>query len=98
MDLIKQLLDKLPLNKAAGPDRLTAEHLRFRDTSVSAYISIFFNLCSKHGYFPHKCTDIVLVLIVKNTNAMINNPKNYRFIAIATGMCKLIEHVIVTRC
>ena len=40
--------------------------------------------------------DTVLVLIVKNTNAMINDPNNYRPIAIATVMSNLLEHVIVT--
>ena len=44
MDLIKQLLAKLSFNKAAGPGRLTIEHLRFCDTSVSVYISIFCEL------------------------------------------------------
>ena len=55
LDLITHLLAKLSLNKAAGPDRLTADHLRFCNTSVSAYITIFFNLCIKHGYFAKKC-------------------------------------------
>ena len=98
VDLIKQLLAKLPLNKATGPDQLTAEHLHFCETTVSAYISIFFNLCIKQGYFPKKCMDTVLVPIVKNTNAMINDPNNYRPIAVATVMSKLLEHVIVTWC
>ena len=84
VDLIKQVLANLPWNKAAEPDWLIAEHIRFCDISVCVYIGIFFNLCIKHGYFPEKCVDTVLVSVVKNTNAMINDPNNYRPIAIAT--------------
>ena len=42
--------------------------------------------------------DTVLVPIVKNTNAMINDPNNYSLIAIAAVMSKLLEHLVVTWC
>ena len=59
--LVRSLLVKLPLNKAVGVDKLSAEHFRFCDPIINVYLSLYYNMCLKHGYIPS--TVIVLILL-----------------------------------
>ena len=89
------LIKKLPLQKSAGADGITAEHLRYAHYCVCIYLSVLFNLCVSHGFIPKDCliTDIVPILKCKNKDA--TNVGNYRPIAVATTISKLFEHFIL---
>ena len=89
------LIKKLPLQKSAGADDITAEHLRYAHYCVCIYLSVLFNLCVSHGFIPEDCliTDIVSILKCKNKDA--TNVGNYRPIAVATTISKLFEHFIL---
>ena len=49
INLVRSLLVKLPLNKSVGVDKLSAEHLRFCDPIINVYLSLYYNMCLKHG-------------------------------------------------
>ena len=85
------LIKKLPLQKSAGADGITAEHLWYAYYCACIYLSVLFNLCVSHGFIPEDCliTDIVPILKCKNKDA--TNVGNYRTIAIS----KLFEHFIL---
>ena len=89
------LIKKLPLQKSAGADDITAEHLRYPHYCVCIYLSVLFNLCVSHGFIPEDCliTDIVPILKCKNKDATYVG--NYRPIAVATTISKLFEHFIL---
>ena len=89
------LIKKLPLQKSAGADGITAEHLRYVHYCVCIYLSVLFNLCVSHGFIPEDCliTDIVPILKCKNKDA--TNVGNYRPIAVATTISKLFKHFIL---
>ena len=100
------LIKKLPLQKSAGADGITAEHLRYAHYCVCyiikyilycvcIYLSVLFNLCVSHGFIPEDCliTDIVPILKCKNKDA--TNVGNYRPIVVATTISKLFEHFIL---
>ena len=89
------LIKKLPLQKSAGADGITAEHLRYAHYCVCIYLSVLFNLCVSHGFIPEDCliTDIVPILKCKNKD--VTNVGNYRPIAVATTISKLFEHFIL---
>ena len=89
------LIKKLPLQKSAGADGITAEHLRYAHYCVCIYLSVLFNLCVSHGFIPEDCliTDIVPILKCKNKDT--TNVGNYRPIAVATTISKLFEHFIL---
>ena len=84
------LIKKLPLQKSAGADGITAEHLRYAYYCVCIYLSVLFNLCMSHGFIPEDCliTDIVPILKCKNKDA--TNVGNYRSIAVATKQFSFI--------
>ena len=82
--LVCSLLVKLPLNKSVGVDKLSAEHLRFCDPIINVYLSLYCNMCLKHGYIPSNCLDTVIIPTLKNINGNINDANNFRPIAIAT--------------
>jgi len=48
------LLQKLPLNKAPGPDCISAEHLLYADESLRFFLSELFNMCIVHGGFSEE--------------------------------------------
>ena len=89
------LSKKLLLQKSAGADGITAEHLRYAHYCVCIYLSVLFNLCMSHGFIPGDCliTDIVPILRCKNKDA--TNVSNYRSIAVATMITKFFEHFIL---
>jgi len=49
---LASLLQKLPLNKAAGPDCISAEHLLYADESLRFFLSELLNMCIVHGKIP----------------------------------------------
>ena len=52
-DSLTSLLQKMPLNKAPGPDCLSAEHLLYLYADESLFfLSELFNMCIVHGYIP----------------------------------------------
>ena len=93
--MMYNLIKKLPLQKSAGADGITPEHLRYAHYCVCIYLSVLFNLCVSHDFISKDCliTDIVPILKCKNKDAI--NVGNYRPIAVATTISKLFEHFIL---
>ena len=91
------LIKKLPLQKSAGADGITAEHLRYAHYCVCIYLSVLFNLCVSHGFILEDCliTDIHVVPILKCKNKDATNVGNYRPIVVAITISKLFEHFIL---
>ena len=97
LDSLGPLMYKLPLNCSAGADKISAEHLIYADFSIRFYLSALFNLCLSHGVIPSPCLDTILVPIVKNLNGNIQDTGNYRPIAVATVISKLLERFILSQ-
>ena len=89
------LIKNLPLQKSAGADGITAEHLRYAHYCVCIYLSVLFNLCISHGFITEDCliTDIVPILKCKNKDA--TNVGNYRSIAVSITISKFFKHFIL---
>ena len=90
------LLQKLPLNKSPGPDCISEEHLLYADESLRFFLSELFNMCIVHGYIPNSCLNTTIVLIYKNKNGNMSDTSNYRLVAVATVVSKLLEHFILS--
>ena len=63
---LASLLQEMPLNKAPGPDCISAEHLLYADESLRFFLSELFNICIVHGYIPNSCLNTTIVPISKN--------------------------------
>ena len=89
------LLWKLFLNRAAGSDEISAEHLIYADPQVCTLLSKLINTCISHSVMSQACIETILVLIYKNNKSNIHDKNNYRPIALATVISKLFEHFIL---
>ena len=67
----------------------------FAHEIIYLHISIFFNLCLVHSYFPVACTNSVITPIMKNKYDNISAISNYRPIALPTLISKYFEHYIL---
>jgi len=93
---LASLLQKLPLNKAARPDCISAEHLLYADESLRFFLGELFNMCIVHWYIPNSCLNTTIVPICKNKNGNMTDTSNYRPVAIATVVSQLLEHFILS--
>jgi len=95
---LASLLQKLPLNKAPGPDCISAEHLLHADESlrffsVNCLTSV---LLTGVGYIHNSCLNTTIVPICKNKNGNMSDTSNYRPVAVATVVLKLLEYFILS--
>jgi len=92
---LASLLQKLPLNKAPGPDCISAEHLLYADESLHFFLSELFNMCIVRGYTPDSCLNTTIVPICKNKNGNMSDISNYRPVTVPRVVSKLLEHFIL---
>ena len=63
---LTSLLQRLPLNKAPGPDFISADHLLHTDESLLFFLSELFNMFIVHGYIPNSRLNTTIAPICKN--------------------------------
>ena len=90
---IKQLAD----NKASGSDHITAEHLKFATPKVAALLAICFTGLMAHGLLPSSMLAVTLVPVIKDKAGKIGSVDNYRPIALATVVSKILEKILLDR-
>jgi len=73
-----------------------AEHLLCADESLRFFLSELFNMCIFNGYIPDSCLNTTIVPICKNKNGNMSDNSNYRPVAVATVVSKLLEHFILS--
>ena len=56
-----------------------------------------FSSCFVHGFLPSALMSIVLVPIIKNKAGNVNSKDNYRPIALASVLSKLVEYIMLNR-
>ena len=95
---VSDLLTKLPKNKAVGDDKLPAEIFIFASHRLRTLLTIFINGCLRHCYIPQIIINTTLIPILKNKLKPATDSDNYRPVAIATAMSKLIELIILSKC
>ena len=93
---LASLLQKLPLNKAPGSDCISAEHLLYADKSLRFFLVNCFNMCIVHRYIPNSCLNTTIVPMCKNKNGDMSDTSNYRPVAVAPVVSKLLEHFILS--
>jgi len=94
--IIKSLLHKLPLNRAACKYGIFAEHNLYADSSVCKHLSGLFNVCLMHGKNPQECMQTVIVPICKNKNGNLSDAGNFMPVSLATIISKLFELYILS--
>ena len=97
IDELKYAITKLELNKTCGLDQIYAEHIKYASDRVLPLLSLCFTSMFVHGFLPGTLLSVVLVPIVKDKTGIISSKDNYRPIALASVLSKLIERIILDR-
>ena len=53
-------------------------------------------MCIVHGYIPNSCLNTTIVPICKNKSGNMSDTSNYRPVAVATVVSKVLEHFILS--
>ena len=93
LDAIKSLKD----NKSCGLDGIHAEHLKYASGKLIPLLSMCLSGFFVHGFLPSSIMSVVLIPVIKNKCGSISSKDNYRPIALASIISKLIEIVILNR-
>ena len=78
-------------------DGIQAEHLKYSSTRLIPILSMCFTSFFVHGFLPNALMSVVLVPIIKNKAGNISSSKNYRPIALASVISKLLEKIVLNR-
>ena len=89
---VENLLQKLKINKASGPDDLPAYILRETAVEIAPVLTAIFNQSLKTGTLPEDWLKANIAPIFKKGNK--NLAENYRPISLTCICCKVMEHII----
>ena len=90
IDELKYAISKLELNKTCEHDLMYAEHIKYASDRLLPLLSLWFISMFIHGFLPGTLLSAVLVPIVKDKTGIISSKDNYRPIALASVLSKLI--------
>ncbi len=86
---VDQAISKLPQNKA-GLDNISAEHLKYGSKRIAPLLAVCFTGFLIHSVLSDSMLSVLLVLVIKNKAGMVGNLYNYRPIALATILSKVL--------
>ena len=95
---MQTLIRNLEFGKSAGPDGICSEALKCAHDQLSVLLSLCFTLFLSHGHLPPKLIQTTIVPIIKNKCGNISSSNNYRPIALATIISKLLESILLKKC
>ena len=90
---VVEALSHLKAGKSDG-DGVFAEHLLFASSALISPLADFFSSLVRHGFIPWCLRDCVLIPVPKK-NKDVSCSSNYRPIALASSLSKLLEHLIL---
>ena len=73
-------------------------HKKFSNVKILSLIALCFSLGLSHGYLPTALIETTIVPIVKNKSGNLSDSNNYRPIALATIVSKILESVLLIKC
>lgn len=94
---IHEAILKLRDNKACGPDHITAEHLKLASKKLCPLVAMCYTGFFVHGELPDSMLSVELVPVIKDKVGKLNSSDNYRPIALASVMSKVLETVVLCR-
>ena len=94
---IEDAINKLSGGKSCAMDGVYAEHLKHCSSNYWTLLAKCMTSFLVHGFLPESLMSVVLVPIIKDKSGKINSKDNYRPIAIASTMSKLLEIILLER-
>ncbi len=96
-DDVYYAIEKLSMNKACGLDQITAEHLKHAYHRLHVLLAMCFTGLLMHGILPDSMLSVLLVPVIKDKTGKISSIDNYRPIALASTISKVLERIILDR-
>ena len=88
---IESAIGHLDNNKSCGLDGIYAEHLKLCSRRIIPLLAMCFSALFIHGFLPDAMLSVVLVPVIKDKCRKINDSDNYRPIALASAISKVVE-------
>ena len=92
-----QIVRGLKNNKAVGNDGIPSEVYKFASERLLTIMSIFLSGCMLTGKLPSTLMHVVIIPLLKCKSKDPADVNNYRPIAIATALSKVLEQVLLSR-
>ena len=92
---VELALNELKCHKAAGPDMIVGELLKFAGKEITPFLVKFFNYIFDRGIYPENWTESIILPLYKKGD--INDPGNYRGISLCDISSKVYGKVINKR-
>ena len=94
---LNQIVKGLKNNKAVGNDGIPSEVYKFVSELLLTMMSIFLSGCMLTGKLPNSLMHVVIIPLLKCKSKDPADVNNYRSIAIATALSKVLEQVLLSR-
>lgn len=94
---IQDAIESLDLNKSCGLDGIFAEHLKYASSKLIPLLSLCFSGLLIHGILPDSLMAVIIVPVIKDKCGNVNVKENYRPIALASILSKVLEIIILNR-
>jgi hypothetical protein len=94
---VSNLLKRLPIGKAAGPDAIPNLLLKECRDELSTTLSKLFTACIQHGYHPQPFKHSITVVLRKPQKPDYTKPGAYRPIALLNTLAKTLEALVAKR-
>ena len=92
---VLEAISRLKLGKSDA-EGVHSEHVTLASSALASPLAMFFTSLLRHGYLPQCLRDCVLVPLPKR-NKDTTCSQNYRPIALASSLSKILEHLIFTK-
>ena len=94
---VTDAIKELSINKSCGLDGITSEHLKYASERLPHLLSMAITGFFVHGFLPDSMLSVLIVPVIKDKAGTINSKDNYRPIALASIVSKLVEIIMLNR-
>ena len=94
---VESAIKDLESKKSCGADGIYAEHLKYASIHLLKLLSCCLTCLFVHGILPDSMISVILVPVIKNKAGKITSKDNYRPIALASLVSKVVEIIILHR-
>lgn len=92
---VSEAVNKLSNGQASGLDQISAEHLKYACSRIYPLLSICFTGFLTHGLLPDSILSVLLVPVIKDKTGKLCSFDNYRPIALANILSKVLEIIFL---
>ena len=95
--MVNDAIKELGLNKSCGLDGVSAEHLKYASDRLPHLLGLCITGFFIHGFLPDSMLSVLIVPVIKDKAGNINSKDNYRPIALASIISKVVEMIMLKR-